>query len=150
MVRQLFLSGDGCFRSSREPVLRPTFPRVADSSAAGSAASGALGEFCQSAAVVAWVAAVAAVAAVAGLPRGRNAELPSPGGGERGGQSHPAFPEDRGGSQVSFGGRGGRRGPDQGPQPGPLVAFPRPSQGPQGRSEHSGGFCVPQGWRPSP
>lgn len=147
MVHRLFLSGDGCFRSSREPVLRPTFPRVACPLTAGSAASGALGDFCQSAAVAAWVAAAAAAA---GLPRGRNAELPSPGGGERGRQSHPAFPADRGGSQVSFRGRGGRRGPEQGPQPGPLVASSRPSQGPQGRSKHSGGFCVPQGWRPSP
>lgn len=148
MVRLLFLSGSGCFRFSREPVRGPTFPRVVGSSPAGSATSTALGDFCQSAA---WVAGVAAAAkAAAGLPRGRDAELPSPGGGERRGQSHPAFPEDWGSSQVSFGGRGGRRGPDQGPQPGPLVAFSLPSQGLQVRNERPGGFCILQGWKPSP
>lgn len=73
----------------------------------------------------------AAGAAAAGLPRGRDAELPGPGGDERGRQGHPALPADWGGRQVSFGGRGGRSGRVQSPQLGPLEAFSRPSQGPR-------------------
>lgn len=144
MVRRLFLPGGGCFRSSRELVLRPTFPGGAGALTAGSAAPGALGDLGQAAAVA------AAATAAASLPRGRNAELPGPGGSGRGRQGHPALPADWGGRQVSFGGRGGRTGPARGPQPGPLAAFSCPSQGPQGRSEHSGGFCVLKVWRPSP
>lgn len=100
MVRRLFLSGGGCFRSCREPVLRSTFPEGAGALTAGSAAPRALGDFGQSAAVA------AAVTAEAILPRGRDAELPGPGGCGRGRQGHPALPADWGGRQVSFGGAG--------------------------------------------
>ena len=96
---------------------------------------------------------VAAGGAAAGLPRGRDAELPGPGGDDRGRQGHPALPADRGGRQVSLGGGVGRGRPER-PGPGSpawaVAAFSRPWQGPRGRSEHSGGFCVRLGRRPRP
>lgn len=145
MFRRLLLTGGGCFRSSQEPVLRLTVPLETCSLTAGSAASEALGSSGQFSVIVAGAAAAGTAAAGAGFPRGRNAELPGSGGSERGRQGHSALSANRDGSQVSFGGRGGQRGPDLGPQLWPAASYSRPSQGPQGPSEHSGGFCVLQG-----
>ena len=54
---------------------------------------------------------------------------------------------------MSFGGRDGRGGRDQrdqGTQAGLWRPFHALVMVPRGRSEHSGGFCVPKCWRPRP
>lgn len=145
VARRLLLTGRGCFRSSQEPVLRLAVPLETWSGTAGSAASGALGDSGQFSATVVGAAAAGTAAAGAGLLRGRDAELPGSGGSKRGRQGHSALFANRGGSQVSFGGRGGQRGPDLGPQLWPAASFSRRRQSPRRPSERSGGLCVPQG-----